>query len=148
MSKPAIPTLEPLSPLGPPDPSIPKAAEMIGVSERTMRRAIERHEIEAYKLLGNTRVKLASLHLFLQRARSVPLKSAARRQATEGQTEEIRLRRQRRVAAMALRVRPPPDIPETNGPPPTKRAAQPQGRRRPIQTEASKERTQGVTRHE
>lgn len=74
MSKPAIPTLEPLSPLGPPDPSIPKAAEMIGVSERTMRRAIERHEIEAYKLLGNTRVKLASLHLFLQRARSVPLK--------------------------------------------------------------------------
>ena len=65
---------EPLSPLGPPDPSIPKAAEMIGVSERTMRRAIERGEIEAYKLLGNTRVKLASLHMFLQRARSVPLK--------------------------------------------------------------------------
>jgi excisionase family DNA binding protein len=74
MSKPAIPTLEPLSPLGPPDPSIPQAAEMIGVSERTLRRAIERDEIEAYKLLGNTRVKLASLHLFLQRARSVPLK--------------------------------------------------------------------------
>jgi excisionase family DNA binding protein len=66
--------LEPLSPLGPPDPSIPKAAEMIGVSERTMRRAVERGEIEAYKLLGNTRVKLASLHLFVQRARSVPLK--------------------------------------------------------------------------
>jgi excisionase family DNA binding protein len=72
-SKPAIP-LEPLSPLGPPDPSIPQAAEMIGVSERTMRRAIERGEVEAYKLLGNTRVKLASLHMFLQRARSVPLK--------------------------------------------------------------------------
>jgi len=72
--KPAIPTLEPLSPLGPPDPSIPQAAEMIGVSERTMRRAIEREEIEAYKLLGNTRVKLASLHMFLQRARAVPLK--------------------------------------------------------------------------
>lgn len=66
--------LEPLSPLGPPDPSIPQAAEMIGVSERTMRRAVERGEVEAYKLLGNTRVKLASLHLFLQRARSVPLK--------------------------------------------------------------------------
>jgi excisionase family DNA binding protein len=63
-----------LSPLGPPDPSIPQAAEMIGVSERTMRRAIEREEIEAYKLLGNTRVKLASLHMFLQRARAVPLK--------------------------------------------------------------------------
>ena len=62
-----------LSPLGPPDPSIPKAAEMIGVSERTLRRAIERGEIEAYKLLGNTRVKLPSLHLFVQRARSVPL---------------------------------------------------------------------------
>jgi excisionase family DNA binding protein len=71
---PSIPSLEPLSPLGPPDPSIPKAAEMIGVSERTMRRAVERGEIEAYKLLGNTRVKLASLHLFVQRARSVPLK--------------------------------------------------------------------------
>jgi hypothetical protein len=50
---------------------------MIGVSERTMRRAIERDEIEAYKLLGNTRVKLASLHLFLQRARAVPLKLLA-----------------------------------------------------------------------
>ena len=75
-SKAAIP-LEPLSPLGPPDPSIPQAAEMIGVSERTMRRAIERGEIEAYKLLGNTRVKLASLHMFLQRARSVPLKLLA-----------------------------------------------------------------------
>jgi len=71
---PAIPQLEPLSPLGPPDPSIPQAAAMIGVSERTMRRAVERGEIEAYKLLGNTRVKLASLHLFVQRARSVPLK--------------------------------------------------------------------------
>ena len=56
--KPSI-TLEPLSPLGPPDPSIPKAAEMIGVSDRTMRRAVERGEIEAYKLLGSTRVKLA-----------------------------------------------------------------------------------------
>ena len=74
ISKSSIPQLEPLSPLGPPDPSIPKAAEMIGVSERTMRRAVERGEIEAYKLLGNTRVKLASLHLFVQRARSVPLK--------------------------------------------------------------------------
>ena len=40
-SKSAIP-LEPLSPLGPPDPTIPKAAEMLGVSQRTMRRAIER----------------------------------------------------------------------------------------------------------
>ena len=50
----SIPKLEPL---GQPDPSIPKAAEMIGVSERTMRRAVERGEIEAYKLLGNTRVK-------------------------------------------------------------------------------------------
>ena len=66
--------LEPLSPSGLHDPSIPQAAEMIGVSERTMRRAVERGEIEAYKLLGNTRVKLASLHLFVQRARSVPLK--------------------------------------------------------------------------
>ena len=47
---------------------------MIGVSERTLRRAVERGEIEAYKLLGNTRVKLPSLHLFVQRARSVPLK--------------------------------------------------------------------------
>jgi excisionase family DNA binding protein len=75
VSKPVA--LEPLSPLGPPDPSIPKAAEMIGVSERTMRRAIERGEIEAYKLLGESRVKLASLHLFLQRARSVPLKLLA-----------------------------------------------------------------------
>jgi excisionase family DNA binding protein len=63
-----------LSPLGPPDPSIPKAAEMIGVSELTLRRAVERGEIEAYKLLGNTRVKLPSLHLFVQRARSVPLR--------------------------------------------------------------------------
>ena len=69
-----IPTIQPLSPLGPPDPSIPKAAEMIGVSDRTLRRAIERGEIEAYNLLGELRVKLASLHLFLQRARSVPLK--------------------------------------------------------------------------
>jgi excisionase family DNA binding protein len=68
------PSIPELSPLGPPDPSIPQAAEMIGVSERTMRRAVERGEIEAYKLLGNTRVKLASLHLFVQRARSVPLK--------------------------------------------------------------------------
>ena len=67
----SIPELEPL---GQPDPSIPKAAEMIGVSERTMRRAVERGEIEAYKLLGNTRVKLSSLLLFVQRARSVPLK--------------------------------------------------------------------------
>jgi excisionase family DNA binding protein len=67
----SIPELEPL---GPPDPSIPKAAGMIGVSERTMRRAVERGEIEAYKLLGNTRVKLPSLHLFVQRARSVPLR--------------------------------------------------------------------------
>jgi excisionase family DNA binding protein len=74
--KAAIP-LEPLSPLGPPDPTIPQAAEMIGVSERTMRRAIERNEIEAYKLLGSTRVKLASLHMFLQRARSVPLQLLA-----------------------------------------------------------------------
>jgi excisionase family DNA binding protein len=67
----SIPELEPL---GQPDPSIPKAAEMIGVSERTMRRAVDRGEIEAYKLLGNTRVKLSSLLLFVQRARSVPLK--------------------------------------------------------------------------
>ena len=72
-SKPAIP-LESLSPRGPPDRSIPQAAEMIGVSKRTMRRAVERGEIEAYKLLGNSRVKLASLHLFVQRARSVPLR--------------------------------------------------------------------------
>ncbi len=71
MSKAAIPDLESL---GPPDPSIPKAAEMIGVSERTLRRAIERGEIEAYKLLGNARVKLPSLHLFVQRAQSVSLK--------------------------------------------------------------------------
>jgi excisionase family DNA binding protein len=76
VSKPSA-RLAPLSPLGPPDPSIPQAAEMIGVSERTMRRAIERGEIEAYKLLGNTRVKLASLHMFLMRARSVPLKLLA-----------------------------------------------------------------------
>jgi excisionase family DNA binding protein len=75
VSKPAIPT--PLSPLGPPDPTIPQAAEMIGVSERTMRRAVERNEVEAYKLLGSTRVKLPSLHLFVQRARSVPLKLLA-----------------------------------------------------------------------
>jgi excisionase family DNA binding protein len=67
----SIPELEPL---GQPDPSIPEAAEMIGVSDRTMRRAVERGEIEAYKLLGNTRVKLASLHLFVQRARAIPLK--------------------------------------------------------------------------
>jgi excisionase family DNA binding protein len=60
-----------------PDPSIPKAAEMIGVSERTMRRAVERNEIEAYKLLGNTRVKLSSLLLFVQQARSVPLRLLA-----------------------------------------------------------------------
>ena len=33
-----------------------------GVSELTTRRAIERGEIEAEKLLGNTRVKLVSLH--------------------------------------------------------------------------------------
>ena len=66
----SIPELEPL---GPPDPSIPKAAEMIGVSERTLRRVVERGEIEAYKLLGNTRVKLSSLLLFVQQARSVPL---------------------------------------------------------------------------
>jgi excisionase family DNA binding protein len=76
VSKPSVP-LAPLSPLGPPDPTIPQAAEMIGVSDRTMRRAIERNEIEAYKLLGNTRVKLPSLHLFVQRARSVPLKLLA-----------------------------------------------------------------------
>ena len=67
----SIPELEPL---GQPDPSIPKAAEMIGVSDRTMRRAVERGEIEAYKLLGNTRVKLSSLLLFVQRARNVPLR--------------------------------------------------------------------------
>ena len=67
----SIPELEPL---GQPDPSIPKAAEMIGVSERTLRRAVERGEIEAYRLLGNTRVKLSSLLLFVQQARSVPLK--------------------------------------------------------------------------
>jgi excisionase family DNA binding protein len=67
----SIPELEPL---GQPDPSIPKAAEMIGVSERTLRRAVERGEIEAYRLLGNTRVKLSSLLLFVQRARSVPLR--------------------------------------------------------------------------
>ena len=73
-SQPSNPQLEPLSPLGPPDPSIPQAAAMIGVSERTMRRAVERGEIEAYKLLGNTRVKLSSLLLFVQQARSVPLK--------------------------------------------------------------------------
>jgi excisionase family DNA binding protein len=71
MSRSLIPELEPL---GQPDPSIPKAAEMIGVSERTMRRAVERGEIEAYKLLGNTRVELSSLLLFVQMARSVPLK--------------------------------------------------------------------------
>jgi excisionase family DNA binding protein len=71
------PPLEPLSPLGPPDPSIPKAAEMIGVSDRTLRRAIERGEIEGYQLFGESRVKLASLHLFLQRARSKPLKLLA-----------------------------------------------------------------------
>jgi excisionase family DNA binding protein len=56
------------------DTSFAEAAEMIGVSPRTMRRAVERGEIEAYKLLGNTRVKLSSLLLFVQRARSVPLK--------------------------------------------------------------------------
>jgi excisionase family DNA binding protein len=67
----SIPELEPI---GQPDPSIPKAAEMIGVSERTMRRAVERGEIEAYKLLGNTRIKLSSLLLFVQVARSVPLR--------------------------------------------------------------------------
>jgi excisionase family DNA binding protein len=67
----SIPELEPL---GQPDPSIPKAAEMIGVSPRTMRRAVERGEIEAYKLLGNTRVKLSSLLVFVQQARAIPLK--------------------------------------------------------------------------
>jgi excisionase family DNA binding protein len=99
MSKPAIPTLEPLSPLGPPDPSIPQAAEMIGVSERTLRRAIERDEIEAYKLLGNTRVKLASLHLVLQRARRAAQAVAAGQtgEEAEGQAETAGLRRQRRV---------------------------------------------------
>jgi hypothetical protein len=47
---------------------------MIGVSPRTLRRAVERGEISAYKIFGNTRVNLASLHLFLQRCRSVPVK--------------------------------------------------------------------------
>ena len=50
------------------------STKMIGVSERTMRRAVERDEVEAYKLLGSTRIKLLSLHLFLQRDRSVPLR--------------------------------------------------------------------------
>jgi hypothetical protein len=62
-----------LSPLGPPDPTIPKAAAMIGVSDRSMRRLVEKGEVEAYELCG-TRVKLASLHLFVQRRRSTPLK--------------------------------------------------------------------------
>ena len=39
-----------------------------------MRRAVERGEIEAYKLFGSTRIKLSSLLLFVQQARSVPLK--------------------------------------------------------------------------
>ena len=64
MSKP-IPTLEPLSQSGLRDPTIPQAAEMIGVSNRTLRRAVERGEVEAYKLLGSSRVKLPSLHLFV-----------------------------------------------------------------------------------
>ena len=45
----------PPSPLGPPDPTIPKAAEMIGVSDRSMRRLVEKGEVEAYELCG-TRV--------------------------------------------------------------------------------------------
>jgi excisionase family DNA binding protein len=90
------PSLPELSPLGPPDPSIPKAAEMIGVSERTMRRAVERGEIEAYKLLGNTRVKLPSLHLFVQRP-AAPLAACQPRQAATRSSEKIELRVQRRV---------------------------------------------------
>jgi excisionase family DNA binding protein len=74
-SKSTIPPepLDPLDPLGQPDPTIKKASEMLGVSDRSVRRLIERGEVEAYDLFG-TRIKLESLRRYVEQRRSVPLK--------------------------------------------------------------------------
>ena len=56
-----------------PDLTMKEAAAFLGVSPRSVRRLVERREVEAYKILDCVFVRQPSLARYLERCRATPL---------------------------------------------------------------------------
>ena len=61
-------------PLSRPDLSIKQAAALLGLSQQTVRRMVEKGDVDAYRLGGSTRIKRPSLAAYVARCRATPIK--------------------------------------------------------------------------
>ena len=64
----------PIDPLSEPDPSIKQTAQLLDVSQQTVRRLVIAGDIDGYKLGGGTRIRRPSLAAYVARCRATPLK--------------------------------------------------------------------------